>query len=97
MSSPRIRPIVIIDIDNYIGQSCTGSTCIAKVANIVGFFVEGMCDDVAGRGQLDAGMSCDDPTKDVVGRIVTLPGSFVGGVGTVDSSASFVQVVRLVR
>ena len=52
MSSPRIRPIVIIDIDNYIARGCSGTTCIAKVANILGFFVEGMCKDVT----LDPGM-----------------------------------------
>jgi len=82
MSSPRIRPIAIIDINNYISQGCSGTTCIAKVANIIGFFVEGMC---------------PDPSKDVVGRIVTLPGSFATGVGTVDDSASFIKVIRLVR
>ena len=93
MSSPRIRPIVIIDINNYISRGCSGSTCIAKVANIIGFFVEGMCKDVT----LDQGMGCDDPNKDVVGRIVTLPGSLATGAGTVDDSASFIKVVRLVR
>jgi hypothetical protein len=93
MESPRIRPIVIIDINNYIGQGCSGSTCIAKVANIVGFFAEGMCKDVV----LDPGMGCDDPNKDVVGRIVTIPGSMTAGIGTVDTSAAFIEVVRLVR
>jgi hypothetical protein len=93
MSSPRVRPIVIIDINNYINRGCSGTTCIAKVANIIGFFVEGMCKDVT----LDSGMACDDPNKDVVGRIVTLPGSFASGTGTVDESAAFVKVVRLVR
>jgi len=93
MSSPRIRPIVIIDIGNYIAQNCSGTTCIGKVANIIGFFTEGMCKDVT----LDTGMKCDDPSKDVVGRIVTLPGSYSSGVGTTDPSATFLEVVRLVR
>jgi len=93
MGSPRIRPIVIIDIDNYIARGCSGTTCIAKVANILGFFVEGMCRDVT----LDAGMACDDPNKDVVGRILTLPGSYASGTGTVDDSAAFVKVIQLVR
>jgi hypothetical protein len=52
-----------------------------------------MCKDVT----LDSGMACDDPNKDVVGRIVTLPGSFASGTGTVVESAAFVKVVRLVR
>lgn len=94
MASPRIRPIAIIDINNYIGQGCSGSTCIAKVANIIGFFTEGICKDVT----LDAGIGCDDPNKDVVGRIVTIPGTYAtSGAGTVDDSASFVKVVQLVR
>jgi hypothetical protein len=93
MSTPRIRPIAVIDIGNYMSQGCSGTTCIGKVANIIGFFVEGMCKDV----QMDLGMICPDPTKDVVGRIVTLPGSFATGVGTVENSAAFITVVRLVR
>ena len=93
MSSPRIRPIVIVDINNYISQGCNGTTCIGKVANIIGFFVEGMCKDVT----LDPGYTCPNPKKDVVGRIVTLPGSYATGVGTVDPNAAFVEVVRLVR
>ena len=93
MSSPRIRPIVIIDINNYISQGCSGTTCIGKVANIIGFFAEGMCKDVT----LDAGMACDDPNKDVVGRIVTLPGSYANGTGTIEESSAFLKIVRLVR
>jgi hypothetical protein len=93
MSSPRIRPIVIIDINHYMAQGCSGTTCIGKVANIVGFFAEGMCKDVT----LETGLACEDPSKDVVGRIVTLPGTYVAGTGDVEESASFVKVVRLVR
>jgi hypothetical protein len=93
MGSPRIRPLAVIDIGNYMAQGCSGTTCLGKVANIIGFFVEGMCKDVT----MDTGMICPDPNKDVVGRIVTLPGSFATGVGTVDDSASFIKVIRLVR
>jgi hypothetical protein len=93
MSSPRIRPIAVIDIGNYMSQGCSGTTCIGKVANIIGFFVEGMCKDVT----LDNGNVCPNPTKDVVGRIVTLPGTLANGVGTTDPSAAFITVIRLVR
>jgi hypothetical protein len=95
MSSPRIRPIVILDINHYIAQGCSGTGCIGKVANIIGFFVEGMCNRPG--LTLDPGIICDDPSKDVVGRIVTLPGSFAAGTGSVEESAAFVKVVRLVR
>jgi len=52
-----------------------------------------MCKDVT----LDPGYSCPDPNKDVVGRIVTLPGSYASGVGTVQDPSTFIEVVRLVR
>ena len=93
MSSARIRPMVILDINHYMASGCTGTTCVGKVANIIGFFVEGMCKDVT----LDSGISCDAPNKDVVGRIVTIPGSYASGSGGAEESASFVKVVRLVR
>ena len=60
----RIRPIVILDINHYITQNgtktCTGTNCVGKVANIIGFFLEGMCNQ-AGL-QLDPGLSCDNPS-----------------------------------
>ena len=97
MSSARVRPMVVLDIDHYVTQNgskdCSGTTCVGKIANIIGFFVEGVCKDVT----LDPGIACDDNNKDIVGRIVTLPGSFASGTGTAEESASFVKVVRLVR
>ena len=93
MASPRIRPLVVLDVAHYMAQGCSGTTCLGKVANIIGFFVEGMCNTVT----LDPGMpNCDDESKDVVGRIVTLPGEYGQGSGVV-SGASFVKVIRLIR
>jgi hypothetical protein len=97
MDGPRVRPIVIFDINHYIASGCTGTTCIGKVANIVGFFVEGVCGDVEAAGRLTVGNTCENPSKDIVGRIVTIPGSFVTGVGTTEAPSSFIQVIRLVR
>jgi hypothetical protein len=91
--TPRIRPIVVLDINHYEAQGCSGTGCIGKVANIIGFFVEGMCRDVT----LDPGITCQTPNKDVVGRIVKLPSTVFGGAGEVEESASFLQIVRLVR
>jgi hypothetical protein len=85
--------MVVLDINHYAASGCTGSTCVGKVANIIGFFLEGMCADVT----LDDGLACDDPNRDVVGRIVTLPAQYVAGTGEVEDDASFVRVVRLVR
>ena len=93
MSSPRIRGIVVLDINHYVASGCSGGTCVGKVANIIGFFLEGICNTVA----LDPGLACDQPNKDIVGRIVTVPGQDVVGTGGVESNASFLKVVRLVQ
>jgi len=95
MDSTRIRPLVVFDINQYVTSGCNGGnpSCVTKVANIIGFFVEGMCKDVT----LDYAGSCDDPNKDVVGRIVTLPADFVSVGGTIASNATFLKTVMLVR
>lgn len=103
MDSPRIRPVPVMNPDHYVTQaaSCSGTGCIVKVSNIIGFFVEGMCDDMQSAGRLDAGVGCDGAHQtwknQVVGRIVTLPGSFVTGNGAPVTPSSFVRLVRLIR
>ncbi len=42
-------------------------------------------------------MACDDPTKDVVGRIVEVPSTAAAGAGDVDDDAAFLTIIRLVR
>ena len=67
--------------------------------NILGFFVEGMCDEVKAAGRLDPGQDCDPDSNDayqLVGRIVTLPASMYGTGMPVDES-SFLKYVRLIR
>jgi putative Flp pilus-assembly TadE/G-like protein len=97
MDSQRIRPLAVIDIDYYIANipNCSGSNCVAKIANIIGYFVEGMCNDVKAANGLAPGMSCSK--NDVVGRIVTIPGQYVSGVGTTPANAAFIYVIQLVR
>jgi hypothetical protein len=104
MSSPRIRPIAIFDIAHYMNNpACknqAGTGCVIKVANIIGFFVEGMCTDLAAANKLDAGVNCapmPEGKNQVVGRIVTLPSSFAAGVGSVTEDAAFLKIIRLVR
>ena len=104
MSSPRIRPVAIFDIAHYMAnpdcKNQAGTGCVVKVANIVGFFIEGMCDDVAAAGRLEPGQNCapnPEGRNQVVGRIVTLPSSFATGVGEVTENAAFLTIVRLVR
>jgi len=105
MSSARIRPVAVFDIARYMtNANCVnqaGTGCTVKVVNIIGFFVEGMCDTVAAANRLDPGVTCNPAPNiaknEVVGRIVTLPASFATGAGEVEENASFLQVVRLVR
>jgi hypothetical protein len=94
MSSTRIRPIAIVDIGAF-DFGCNGRPCRMKVANILGFFIEGSCGAKAYTVTLDSGNECED--KDIIGRLVTLPGRFATSTGTVEEDAAFVQVIRLVR
>jgi hypothetical protein len=103
MGSPRIRPIAVMDITAYMnnaGCNSGGTGCVAKVVNIVGFFVEGVCSDVEAAGRLEPGVACDPDSNEnsqVVGRIVTLPASIVEGAGNPVDESTFITVVRLVR
>jgi len=78
--SPRIVPIPLFDIDAFFAGSPGGKTSVT-ITNIMGFFIEGM----GGPGN-----------KDVIGRLVAIPGLTVGG-GNVDETASFLRKVLLVR
>ena len=56
--------------------------------------------DVESAGWLDSNFECPKPPntdKSVDGRRVTLPASFVTGVGAVEESAAFTRIIRLVR
>jgi hypothetical protein len=98
--SPRIRPIAVFDITHYMDAGCGGTPCVAKVVNIVGFFVEGLCDDLAAAGKLDEGVECDPDSNEssqVVGRIVKMNADDIGVGGTPVEESSFLKIVRLVR
>lgn len=92
--SPRIVPIAIFDTASFINQTCTGGGCRARVINIAGFFIEGMCDQVFGTVPSWCG-SVSEAQKVVVGRYMKYPGQGSGSGGP--STSSFVQRVRLVR
>jgi hypothetical protein len=94
--SPRIVPLAIFDTSAYYNESaaCSAPGCVARVVNITGFFVEGMCNTGMA---LDPGVTCPNPSKDVVGRLMNYPGQILTGAGTVTPAASFLTVTRLVR
>jgi hypothetical protein len=78
--SPRIVAVPLFDIDAFFTGSPTGKTSIT-ITNIMGFFIEGM----GGSGG-----------KDVIGRLVAIPG-VTKGAGNIDDTASFLRKVLLVR
>ena len=92
-----------MDIDHYMTHvaGCSGTTCVVKISNIVGFFVEGMCDQMQSANRLDAGIGCVGPSQNwsgqVVGRIVTMPGTYVTGNGAPITPSTFVKLVQLIR
>ncbi len=95
--SKRIVPIVLFHTADYVASGCSGTGCMVKVVNIMGFFVEGMCDTVASQGRLDPDTFCDTPDKTVVGRLVSHESQFRGGSGESSSGAAFLKIYRLVR
>ncbi len=71
----------IFHTHDYAASGCTGTDCIVKVVNIMGFFVEGMCDDVAAQGRLDPTTYCDEPQQDRRGPAGCQAAQYQGGPG----------------
>jgi hypothetical protein len=91
--SPRIVPVGVMDIDNYLSQDPTGSLGVVRLVNIFGFFIEGM-----GNVALDGTITCCSPGgQDVIGRLMTLPGLYVTSGSGIDPDASFLKTIVLVR
>jgi len=90
--SPRIVPVAVFDIDNYLATNPTGSGGVVRLVNIFGFFIEGMgdFDDATGNIQLKNG------GKAVIGRLMKFGGS-AGGTVTLNETASFSNIIVLVR
>ena len=98
--SPRIGPIAIFNTAAYVGQAgCNGTGCRAQVSQIIGFFVEGMCNDVypnqATRPPCTCGTNAES-RRMVVGRLMNYPGQWSSEAGN-PGPASFVEATWLVR
>ncbi len=92
--SPRIAPIAVFDTAAFAASGCSGNNCMAKVVNLLGFFIEGMCDDVFG-GNTPTWCG-SHPKEVVVGRLMNYPAqrsSLAGNAGP----ASFLRTTILVR
>ena len=97
--SPRIVPIAIFNTAAYVGQAgCNGTGCRAQVSQIIGFFVEGMCNDVY-PNQATRPPYCGtnaESRRMVVGRLMNYPGQWSSEAGN-PGPASFVEATWLVR
>src|SRR4029079_7127309 len=94
--SPRILSIAIFDTTAFVNEPCSGTGCGARVVNLGGFFIEGMCFDVFGAGSLPTWCgSVSESKKIVIGRFMKYPGQFLNTGGP--TTNSFAQAVRLVR
>jgi hypothetical protein len=90
--SPRVVPIAAMDISDYLSRNPTGSTGTVRLANIYGYFIEGMGDVDKNTGA----MSLNPAGKAVLGRIMTIP-ALATGSSPLPANASFLRTIILVR
>lgn len=91
-SSPRVVPIGLLDIDNFLAQDPSGANGVLRLINIYGFFIEGM-----GEVNLATGaMTLQANGRSVIGRVMTIPAT-ARGSNTLPTSASFLRTIILVR
>jgi hypothetical protein len=100
--SPRIAPIAIFNTSAYYNEAnsgaCSGTGCVAQVVNLLGFYLEGMCNDVYPNVATRPAY-CGPPSqanKAVVGRLMNYPGQTLGSAGPA-TSAAFLMITRLVQ
>jgi hypothetical protein len=76
-------------------NSYNGSNGVVKVVNILGFFIEGFCNDNFFK---ESYLQCtqNGQERDVIGRLVSFPAVNVSGAGNI-GNASFGQVIQLIR
>jgi hypothetical protein len=96
--SPRIVPIALFDPQAYIDAGYTGENGMARVVNLLGFFVAGMCNDVypvAATRPAWCGTNSEARTV-VVGRLMEYPGTGGGAAGPAGPQ-TFITMTRLIR
>ena len=91
-SSPRVVPIGLLDIDNFLSQDPSGANGVLRLINIYGFFIEGM-----GEVDLATGTMRLDPNgRSVIGRVMTIPAT-ASGANTMPGPSAFLLNIILVR
>jgi len=79
-TSPRIVAVPLVNPD-IVAQVQSGGRSTVPIANIAGFFVEGMAPD--GKG--------------VLGRLITMPALQSSGTGPISSESAYLYTIQLVR
>ena len=74
----RVVPIALFDTALYLSQGYNGTNGVVKLVGILGFFVEGLCEDSFYK---EPYLDCSNNNKDVVGRLVSFPAIHVAGAG----------------
>jgi len=95
-SSPRIVPVAVFDPALYLSQGYNGSNGIVKVVNILGFFLEGFCNDNSFLHESYLPPCTAGGSHDLIGRLVPFSGTNVPS-GVVAGPSAFGQVIRLIR
>jgi hypothetical protein len=91
--SPRVVPIGVLDIDDYLRRDPTGNNGVLRMVNIYGFFIEGIGDVDRRTGQIIFPVNNG---QSVIGRIMTIPG-MTAGSSSLPNTASFLRTILLVR
>lgn len=89
-TSPRVVPIGVMDIDQYLSTNPTGQNGVVRLVNIYGFFIEGMGDVDKTTGAITLKAN----GQSVIGRIMTIPST---GHSTLSNPSAFLRQIILVR
>jgi Flp pilus assembly protein TadG len=95
--SSRIVPVAVFDLPQYLSHNWHGTNGIIRVVNILGFFIEGTCQDVTG-AERESYLDCPSggsAKAAIVGRLVNYPGITIANGASV--AGSYGQVIQLVR
>ena len=91
--SPRVVPIGVMDIDDYLSRNPTGQNGVLRMVNIFGFFIEGVGDVDRDTGAI---IFPSRNGQSIIGRIMTIPSMSMGS-STLPTNSSFLRQVILVR
>jgi hypothetical protein len=97
--TPRVVPMALFNplayADGTVTYGFNGNNGMAQVTNLLGFFLEGMCDEVYATPPPWCGTG-SDPSKTVVGRLIPYPGQARTASGSAGPD-TFLKIVRLIR